>query len=98
MVDTGLGQAECHSLGTVWAVLTNEVSEVESRKYLQERQAVVSGVGVHTLPTWQLGGPQPISVPCEVSGPQDSGSHLLSLSGLDCERGRGWQERGTRGS
>lgn len=50
MVDTGLGQAECHGLGTEWAVLTNEVSEVESRKYLQERQAGVSGVGVHAFP------------------------------------------------
>lgn len=39
MVDTGLGQGACQGLGTEWAVLTNEVSEVESRKYLQERQA-----------------------------------------------------------
>ena len=39
LVDTGLGQGACQGLGTEWAVLTNEVSEVESRKYLQERQA-----------------------------------------------------------
>lgn len=43
MVDMGLGQAECHGLGTEWAALTNEVSEVESRKYLQERQAGSAG-------------------------------------------------------
>lgn len=43
MVDTGLGQGACHGLGTEWAVLTDEVSEVESRKYLQERDRLGSG-------------------------------------------------------
>ena len=47
MVDTGLGQGACQGLGTEWAVLTNEVSEVESRKYLQERQADGQAAGVH---------------------------------------------------
>lgn len=59
MVDTGLGQGACHGLGTEWAVLTNEVSEVESRKYLQERQAGVSRVGVHAAPLSPMKGVWP---------------------------------------
>lgn len=84
MVDTGLGWAECQGLGTEWAVLTNEVSEVESRKYLRERQAGLAGEeGSPAHPDgWGL---QRFSVPGRVSGPQDLGSRstLLPLMGLD---------------
>ena len=50
-MDTGLGQAECHGLGTEWAVLTNEVSKVESRKYLEEGQ---QGSGLIQQTPWPL--------------------------------------------
>lgn len=45
MMDAGLRQAECQGLGTEWAVLTDEVSEVESRQYLQERRPGQPGRG-----------------------------------------------------
>lgn len=82
-MDKGLGQAECHGLGTEWAVLTNEVSEVESRKYLQERQAGLGKMGRGACPShpnsW---GPQHFSVHrgCQ---PQDLGSTLYPLMGLE---------------
>jgi hypothetical protein len=50
MVDTGLGPAECHGFGTEWAVLTNEVSKVESRKYLEKGQAEVSRDRLYPFP------------------------------------------------
>lgn len=55
-MDTGLGQAECHGLGTEWAVLTNEVSKVESRKYLEEGQQG-SGGSLHPFPPMVAGAP-----------------------------------------
>lgn len=57
MVDTGLRRAECHGLGTEWAVLTNEVSEVESGKYLEEGQAGVSGAEAPPSTSRAAGGP-----------------------------------------
>lgn len=62
MMDAGLRQAECHGLGTEWAVLTNEVSEVESRKYLQERRQGQPGRGASPSHpnSWSL---QPVSIP-----------------------------------
>lgn len=82
-MDKGLGQAECHGLGTEWAVLTNEVSEVESRKYLQERQAGLGKAGRGACPShpnsW---GPQRFSVHrgCQ---PKGLGSTLYPLMGLE---------------
>ena len=69
MVDTGLRQAECHGLGTEWAGLTNEVSEVESRKYLEEGQASVSGAGA-----------APPSTPRAAGGPT---APLCPMKGMD---------------
>lgn len=100
MVDTGLGQAECHGLGTEWAVLTNEVSEVESRKYLQERQAGVSGVsgvGVQAFPRASWG---PTTHLHPMTGVWTSGLKEQSSPSPGPgprERGCRGQEGGTRG-
>lgn len=84
-MDTGLGQAECHGLGTEWAVLTNEVSKVESRKYLEEGQQG-SGGSLHPFPPMVAGPPQLFSI-----GGGTSGSLLPDRSGCGV-RGLGlWQ-------
>lgn len=81
-MDTGLGQAECQGLGTEWKVLTNEVSKVESRKYLEEGQQG-SGGRLHPFPPMVAGAPQLFSI-----GDGTPGSHLPDRSGC-CVRGLG---------
>lgn len=73
-MDTGLGQAECQGLGTKWKVLTNEVSKVESRKYLEEGQQG-SGGRLHPFPPMVAGAR---SSSLLVMGPQEA----ISLIGL----------------
>lgn len=79
-MDTGLGQAECHGLG---AVLTNEVSKVESRKYLEEGQQG-SGVSLHPFPPTVAASlqlpPPPRSSSLLVVRPQEA----ISLIGSEC--------------
>lgn len=74
MADRGLGQAECHGLVTEWKVLTNEVSKVESRKYLEEGQQG-SGGGMHLYPPMVAGAR---SSSLLEMGPQEA----ISLLGL----------------
>lgn len=80
MAHTGLGQAGCHGLGTEWAVLTNEVSEVESRKYLEEEEeAGVSRAGLCPFPPPVAGR---LTAPLGPMRGPTSGSNCLPFLGL----------------